>query len=272
MALLVCRLELELRGMKFMRTVLVLLAVWLTAGFFLSLSKAATAEMLEVKTRHGKNVICMQSGLFGGWEECGTQNYIAVFRGKIARVVEVSEWELELTVNVEEVFKGESAATIKFGTSQGICFDNLNAGSDWLFFLDKDQKTGAPFLNYYSRNPSGPVAVRSEELARQRKLKSLDDEGMIIGSVQRISHNGRSIDSSPVPGYRVVARDSQTGKEYSTMTDSKGKFALDPLPSGSFSLTPSRSALFPERPAPDVELTINVAPGGCSKVDLDAGK
>jgi hypothetical protein len=65
-----------------------------------------------------------------GWEECGTRDYIAVFRGKVARVVEVSEMELELAVNVEEVFKGDSTAAIKFGTSQGICFDDLNAGSE----------------------------------------------------------------------------------------------------------------------------------------------
>jgi hypothetical protein len=229
--------------------------------------------MLEVKMRHGKQVICMQSGLIGGWEECGTQDYIAVFRGKVARVVEVSEWELELTVNVEEVFKGDSTTTIKFGTSQGICFDNLDAGSEWLFFLEKDEKTGMPYLNYYSRNPSGPVAARSEELARLRKLKLLHGEGMIIGSVRRVSHDGRSIDSSPAPGYRVVARDSHTGKEYSTMTDSNGKFVLQPLPSGSFSLTPSKLAMFPpELQAKSPKFTVDVAPGGCSKVDLAAEK
>jgi hypothetical protein len=258
--------------MKSMPTVPLLLASRLAAGLFLSLPKAATAEMSEVKTRHGKQVICMQSGLFGGWEECGTQNYIAVFRGQVARVVEVSEWELELTVNVEEVFKGDSTRTIKFGTSQGICYDNLNAGSEWLFFLEKDKNTRKPYLNYYSRNPSGPVAARGEELTRLRKLKSFHGEGMMIGSVQHVSHNGRSINSSPVPGYRVVARDSRTGKEYSTITDSNGKFVLEPLPSGSFSLTPSRVAGFPEPPAPDSRFTIDVAPGGCSKVDLDAGK
>jgi len=256
-----------------MRTVPVHLASWFAASLLLPLPKAATAEILETKTRHGKQVMCMQSGLIGGWEECGTQNYIAVFRGKVARVVEVSEWELELTVNVEEVFKGDSTATIQFGTSQGICFDNLDAGSEWLFFLEKDEKTGNPYLNYYSRNPSGPVAERSEELARLRKLQSLHGKGMIIGSLQRISHNGRSIDSSPVPGYRVVARDSKTGKEYATITDSNGKFVLEPLPSGSFSLAPSQLAMFPpELQTGSSKLTVDVAPGGCSKVDLDAGK
>lgn len=224
----------------------------------------APSEILEVKTRNGKQMVCMQSGLVGGWEECGTRDYVAVFRGKVARVVEVSEWELELTVNVEEVFKGDSTATIKFGTSQGICFDDLNAGSEWLFFLEKDERTGAPYLNYYSRNPSGPVAAKGEELARLRKLQLLHGEGMIIGSVQRTSHNGRSIESSPVPGYKVVARDARTGKKYRTTTDSKGKFELEPIPFGSFSLTPSKSVLLHSR------YTIDVAPGGCSKIDLSA--
>jgi hypothetical protein len=257
--------------MNLMRKVPAVLAPWLVAGLLLSLSKAATAEITELKMRHGKKFICMQSGLVGAWEECGTQDYVAVFRGKVTRVVEVSEWELELTVNVEEVFKGDSIATIKFGTSQGICFDNLNAGSEWLFFLEKDEKTGAPYLNYYSRNPSGPVAARIEELARMRKLKSLHGEGMIIGSVQRVSDNGRSIDSSPVSGYRVVARDPSTGKEYWATTDSKGKFAFDPLPSGSYSLTPSKLAMFPPGlQAGSSKETIDVAPGGCSQIDLAA--
>jgi hypothetical protein len=257
--------------MNLVRKVPVLLAPWLAASLLLSLFKAATAEISELKMRHGKKVICMQSGFIGAWEECGTQDYIAVFRGKVARVVEVSEWELELTVNVEEVFKGDPTATIKFGTSQGICFDNLNAGSEWLFFLEKDEKTGTPYLNYYSRNPSGPAAARGEELARLRKLKLLHGEGMIIGSVQRVSHNGQSIDSSPVSGYRIVARDSLTGKEYWTTTDSKGKFAFDPLPSGNYSLKPSRLAMFPpELQAGSSKETIDVAPGGCSRIDLAA--
>jgi hypothetical protein len=257
--------------MNLVRKVLALLAPWLAASLLLSSSKAANAQISELKMRHGKQVMCMQSGLVGAWEECGTRNYIAVFRGKVAKVVQVSEWELNLSVNVEEVFKGDSNATVKFGTSQGICFDNLNAGSEWLFFLERDEKTGAPYLNYYSRNPSGPVAARGEELARLRSLKSLHGEGMIIGSIQRVSHNGRSIDFSPVSGHSVVARDSRTGKEYWTTTDSKGKFAFDALPSGSYSLTPSKLAMFP----PDLQTgsskeTIDVAPGSCSQIDLAA--
>jgi len=228
----------------------------------------ASSEIIEVKTRNGKQMMCMQSGLVGGWEECGTRDYVAVFRGKVTRVVEVSEWELELTVNVEEVFKGDSIATIKFGTSQGICFDNLNAGSEWLFFLEKDEKTGAPYLNYYSRNPSGPVAARGEELARLRKLRSLHDEGMIIGSVRRVSRGGQPVGSPPMPGHKVVARDTRTGKEYSTTTDANGKFVLEPLPAGSFLLAPSRPVLFFEQLKPGWKFTIDVAPGGCSKVDL----
>jgi hypothetical protein len=257
--------------MNLMRKVLVLLAPWLAASLLLSLSQAANAVILESKMRHGKQIMCMQSGLFGAWEECGTRNYIAVFRGKVAKVVQVSELELNLSVNVEEVFKGDSIANIKFGTSEGICFDNLNAGSEWLFFLERDEKTGAPYLNYYSRNPSGPVGARGEELARLRSLKSLHREGMIIGSIQRVSHNGRSNGFSPVSGYSVVARDSRTGKEYRTTTDSKGKFAFDALPSGGYSLTPSKLAMFP----PDLQTgsskeTIDVAPGGCSQIVLAA--
>jgi len=224
----------------------------------------ASSVVMEVKTRNGKQMMCMQTGLVGGWEECGTQNYIAVFRGKVMKVVQVSEWELELSVTVEEVFKGDLTTTIEFGTSQGICFDDLNSESEWLFFLEKNKESGKPYLNYYSRNPSGPAVDRGEELARLRELKLLHGEGMIIGSVQRVSNNGRLIDRSPAPGYKVVARDARTGKKYQTTTDSKGKFELEPIPTGSFSLTPSKSSLFRSR------YTIDVAPGGCSKIDLSA--
>lgn len=129
-------------------------------------------------------------------------------------------------------------------------------------------KRRASFLNYFSRNSSGPVAAKSEELARLRKLKLLHGEGMIIGSVRRDSHSQRSSSSSPVPGYAVVARDSRTGKEYSTMTDSKGHFEIDSIPAGRFSLTPSKSAIFAELKADSSAFTIDVDPGGCSEVSL----
>jgi hypothetical protein len=265
-------LELELPAMKLMRMVLVLLAPWLAISFFLALPKTAAAVVYETKVRNGKTIMCVQSGLMGAWEECGTENYVAVFRGKVTKVVEISEWELELTVSVDEVFKGDVRSIVKFGTAQGICFDDLNQGSEWLFFLEKDEKTGAPYLNYFSHNPSGPIAARSDGLERLRQLKSSPSEGMIIGSVHSTSQDRPTFESSPVPDYKVVARDSRTGKEYKATTDSKGNFSLKQLPAGSYSLTPSRSAIFPEDLAKKFRLEMDVAPRGCYQVDLAAGK
>jgi hypothetical protein len=256
--------------MKSIHNLQVLLGLWMVAGLLLFLPKTATAQLMESRVHHGKRILCMQSGLFGSWEECGTEDYIEVFRGKVTKVVEISDWDLKISVTVDEVFKGNLGTSVTFGTSQGICFDDLNKGSEWIFFLEKDQKTGAPYLNYYSRNPSGPIAARGDELERLRELKSSRSEGMIIGSVNSVSHDRPPLDASPLPEYKVVARNAQTGKEYKTITDSKGSFSLKQLPAGSYSLTPSRSANFPEGLAK--EFRLDVAPGGCYQVNLAADK
>jgi hypothetical protein len=258
--------------MKAIHNLPLLLALWLVAGLFLFLPKATTAEILESKVRHGKQILCMTSGLIGAWEECGTENYIDVLRGRVTKVVEVSEWELKISVTVDEVFKGDLGSTVMFGSSQGICFDDLNEGSEWVFFLEKDEKTGEPFLNYYSHNSSGPVTARGEVLERLRELKSSPGEGMIIGSVHGASHDRPSFDSSPLPEQKVVASNSRTGKEYKTITDSKGRFSLTQLPAGSYSLKPSGLAGFPEDLMRKFKFKIDVAHGGCYQVDLAAGK
>jgi hypothetical protein len=258
--------------MKLMRIVLALLAPWSALILFLALPKTAAAVVYEAKVRHGKTIMCMQSGLMGAWEECGTENYVAVFRGKVTKVVEISEWDLELTVSVDEVFKGDVRSIVKFGTAQGICFDDLNQGNEWLFFLEKDEKTGAPYLNYFSHNSSGPVSARSDVLARLRELKSSPGEGMIIGSVYSVPHDRPTFESSPLPEYKVVAQNARAGKEYKTTTDSKGKFSLTLLPAGSYSLTPSGLAGFPEDLMKKSKFKIDVAPGGCYQVNLTADK
>jgi hypothetical protein len=133
-------------------------------------SRCSASDQERLIVRDGKQMICWVRFINTMSGDCGTQSYDAVFTAKISDVKQLQGRsgqnaakaigailgsDLRLSVEPEEVFKGNPPHEMQLTARQGECFPEIRVGDDWLFFAEKDPKTGELEISYYSSNPSG---------------------------------------------------------------------------------------------------------------------
>jgi hypothetical protein len=198
------------------------------------LAPSLSAQIIEDREYHGKQVMCIHSGLRGVAKQCGTEGYARVFTGTVRSSVEVGDTDKLLQIVPDEVFVGDSSeATVT--TNQACLETDIQAGDRWLFYLYLDPKSDKLVLSY--DGPSKPITEAEDDLSMLRSLGRLTDRGIIIGTIERWGGSG---DAKPTPlaNHKVVAKNVKTGDEYSTYTSEGGHFKFE-LPVGRYDVTPA---------------------------------
>ena len=69
-----------------------------------------SAEIVEIREYHGKQVMCGYSGLIGVAKACGTEEFARVFTGIVRSAVGVGDTDKLLEIIPDEVFVGDASA------------------------------------------------------------------------------------------------------------------------------------------------------------------
>jgi hypothetical protein len=118
-----------------------------------------SAEIVEIRHYHGKQVQCVHSGLRGVARQCGTEGYARVFTGYVKSAVEIGDTDKLLQLVPDEAFVGGSSdATVV--TNQACLNTDIQAGDKWLFYLNLDPNSDKLILSYDS--PSKPLATAED--------------------------------------------------------------------------------------------------------------
>ena len=242
----------------FSATFLAMARVYIAVVFLLSCS-IAEAQIIFLKQEGDKTTFCTHSGLFSDMKDCGTKSdwYSYVFVGSISSIASADNDEKELQITPEEIFYGNPSNSLKVRTSQVACLPKLSLGDRWLFFL-KEEKSSPMLLDYYG-NPSVPVDSARDEIQILRRLKTLGNQGLLQGSVQR----GRFGDDAPVPQAQVVLESVPDKLQFFATTDSLGRYEFQPLPAGRYNVRVNPIDSF----QPDGG-TVSIRPGGCWDLTL----
>jgi hypothetical protein len=199
-----------------------------------------TGQIILLREYHGETISCAQSGLRGWGEPCGIDDdYAYIFLGSVLSATKISDTEMRLQLIPHEVFLGNAASQLTVTTNQGACLPQIAVGDEWLFYLQRDDKTHQLLLAYGS--PSEPVADAQQDIAILRRLAAMTDSGLIQGTVGReVQDTEDGVGSTtwvPVPNHKIVAKRKSDGVEYSALSDSDGNYEFEPLPTGSYDLS-----------------------------------
>jgi hypothetical protein len=221
-----------------------------------------SAELVEIRVYHGKQVQCIHSGIYSaGGKICGTFGYARVFTGTVKSAVEISDTDKRLELIPDEVFLGTPAAEVTATVNQACLPRHVKPGDKWLFYLQSpgfsgtDEKSQHLVLPYDS--PSKPVSSAQVDIVTLQHLARLTDSGLLTGTVSGWRTTKRGPASTP--SWRVTA--SQSGKtEYNAFSDGDGHFEIE-LPAGSYHVTANTErGLW----APEIETFVSKA--GCTEI------
>lgn len=238
------------------------LVLW--ASIALWITPAVSAQIIELRDYHGKQIACGRSGLHGFEMPCGIQTwYEDILIGSVLSVREVDDSERALEIAPEEVFYGNPPKAFTVTTNQGECLGDIAPGDRWLFYLRRNDETKELVLAYGS--PSGSVADTERNISLLRRLKTMTSTGVIRGSVAQPVREADYFERWTYPaGHKVVAKRVADGKEYVALTDQKGDYEFEPLPAGAYDLSANTTqALWAE------EGRVDVKPRGCSRVGFE---
>src|ERR1051326_4723347 len=234
-------------------------------GFItLSITPAVSAQIIELRDYHGKQISCARSGLHGFAMPCGIETwYEYIFVGFVLSVREIDGSEKALEITPEEVFYGNPPTSLTVTTNQGDCLGDITPGDRWLFYLRRDGKTKRPLLGYES--PSGSVADKEKTISLLRRLITMTNGGVIRGYVAHPVQEADHSENWTYPTHhKVVAKQVPDGKEYVAFTDGKGDYEFEPLPAGSYELSANTTqGLWAE------EGRVDVKPRGCSSIGFE---
>lgn len=125
------------------------------------------------------------------------------------------------------------------------------------FFLQ--QIPGQPIALDYYDNASVPVSDAQQQIETLRRLKTIDDFGLVRGKVER----GHLSDGKAVPGARVIASRKSDHAQFFATTDDDGVFEFEPLSPNKYDLTVDPVGTF--RPDDD---SVEVTRGSCWDITM----
>jgi hypothetical protein len=148
----------------------------LLASIALWITPAVSAQIIELRDYHGKQISCARSGLNGFVMPCGIETwYEDIFVGSVLSVREIEGSERVIEITPEEVFYGNPPNALTVTTNQADCLGDITPGDRWLFYLRRDGETKKLLLGYES--PSGSVADKERTISLVRRLTTMTDSG-----------------------------------------------------------------------------------------------
>lgn len=208
------------------------------AATTLSLSSCLSAQLVELRDYHGKQISCVQSGLRSFAMPCGSSGgYDYVFVGLVLSGTEIADDEKQLVLVPEEVFRGGPISELTVTTNQGKCLPEILPGERWLFYLRRDTQTNALLLAYGS--PSELLAEAQKDVAMLRRQAQMSGFGIVKGHVQRPvwDDEDNSEKFLDVANHKIIATRVRNGTKYTALTDNNGSYEFEPLPSGEYDLS-----------------------------------
>jgi hypothetical protein len=173
--------------------------------------------------------------------DCGLDklNNAYVFVGTIAAVRSASEKEKYVQIVPNEVFLGDPGPSITALTSQGSCFEHLEPGQQWLFYL---RNIDGKILLDYNMQESAPVSEEGPHLETLRQIKNLVGTGLLRGRVVRElfasssedDGENRKEDANAVSGARITAVRQSDHATFNIVSGKDGSYEFQPLPVGEY--------------------------------------
>jgi hypothetical protein len=175
--------------------------------------------------------------------DCGLDklNNEYVFVGTISAVHPAPEKEKYVEIVPNEIFMGDPGHSITALTSQGSCFEHLEPGQQWLFYLRNID--GKIFLDY-NMLESAPISEVGSHLKTLRRIKNLVGTGLLRGTVERelftpISDGddgNKNEDANAVPGMHITAVRESDKAAFNTISGKDGSYEFQPLPVGDYEI------------------------------------
>jgi len=175
--------------------------------------------------------------------DCGLDklNNKYVFVGTILAIHPAPEKEKYVEIIPDEVFLGDPGHSILALTSQGSCFEHLDVGQQWLFYLrDIDGK----ILIDFNMQQSAPVSEVGNRLKTLRQMKNLVGTGLLRGRVVRdlsgfsydyVKNDGdKEEDANSVSGARITAVRESDNATFNIISGKDGSYEFPPLPVGDY--------------------------------------
>jgi hypothetical protein len=233
---------------------------WIALLIGALVSVSGSAQIIEIREYHGRQIACSRSGLIGWYTNCGADDfYSQIFLGSVQSIkpIKVGEFdEFRLILKPEEVFRGDVPANFTVNTSQGECLPEIHPGDRWLFYIRTDKERG-PLLAY--ENESVPIAAADEALSRLRRLAGMTDSGLVIGRLSWGWFGSSEDDLTALAGKELLVTSDVTRKQYRAVSDQNAYFEFEPLPVGKYRLgLPSATGLWT-----DDDGEIAVSAGAC---------
>lgn len=173
--------------------------------------------------------------------DCGLDklNNAYVFVGTISAVHPAPEKEKYIEIVPNEVFLGDPGHSITALTSQGSCFEHLEAGRQWLFYL---RNIDGKILLDYNMQESAPVDDVGPHLETLRRMKNLVGTGLLRGTVVRElfpsssddNDGNKKEDANAVSGARITAVRQSDQTTFYSVSGKDGSYEFQPLPAGDY--------------------------------------
>ena len=172
--------------------------------------------------------------------DCGLDklNNAYVFVGTIRAVYPAPKKEKYVEIVPNEVFLGDPSHSITALTSQGSCFEQLEAGQQWLFYL---RNIDGKIVLDYNIQESAPVSEVDPHLETLRRMKNLVGTGLLRGKVERelfaFSSDGdgsKKEDANSVSGAHISAVRESDQATFNAVSGKDGSYKFQPLPVGDY--------------------------------------
>lgn len=183
--------------------------------------------------------------------DCGLDklNNAYVLVGTITAVHPAQGREKFVEIAADEVFLGDPGSSITAVTSQGSCFEHLEPGQQWLFYLRNIEGKVVLDYNLQQSAPIGESALRLETL---RRMKALVGSGLLRGRVERELFTPASDDdggnqkgdANAVADARISAVRQSDNATFHTTSEKDGSYEFQPLPVGDYRVDVDRIGSF----------------------------
>jgi hypothetical protein len=244
----------------------------------------------RIVVRDGKKLVCAVRFIDTMSADCGTESYDEVFTARILAVKQVPNRpnpmvdsvrdepipfpdathgaDLNLTVEPEEVFKGNPSSHVTVFAEQGECFADVRAGDEWVFFARRDSKTSELEISYMYSNPSGPIEQKREYVERLRLLARGDGLSYVAGEVGFPSFDpDKGEFFRPAQNHKLLFKTEEGNQSYTIETNSEGKFELGPVAPGSFEIDANTNPQFRDV-RDEIDSGTRTEANGCSFVRI----